>query len=298
MAELEVIRHCPDRILTAREQFDAFDAALEIGAPAQVDASRLSDAITWMQEFAGGDQVKREALVSFNRKRWPNGKTIQVYFMEDPPQFAIDRVMELLNRWSSTANIRFEQTRDRMASDVRIGFVQGDGSWSFMGTDCLAIAKDRRTMNLGWLLQNPDDEDEWRRVVVHEAGHTLSFGHEQAHPEGKIDWNRDAVYAFYTGPPNNWSRSQVDAQVFQKYAGEPVTNFSKYDRNSIMHYAIPAKFVLDPRDVVGWNDGRSRLDKRYAALWYPKPKLQEQLDLLVDQMAREFEQQLERGDNA
>ena len=147
-------------------------------------------------------------------------------------------------------------------------------------------------MQLGWLLSSPDDEDEWRRVSLHESGHMTGFGHEQAHPEGDIDWNKPVVYEWYAGPPNRWSKAEVDAQVFRKYAGAPVTNFSAYDRTSIMHYPIPAQFVLDPNDVVGWNTYRSQTDKRYAALWYPKPKTQEAIGRALDELAAAAEAEL------
>ena len=84
----------------------------------------------------------------------------------------------------------------------------------------------------------------------------------------------------------------MDAQVFRRYSGFPVTNFSAYDRLSIMHYAIPAQFVLDPSDAVGWNTSRSQTDKRYAALWYPKARTHEVIARLLDDLARAAETQL------
>jgi hypothetical protein len=66
----------------------------------------------------------------------------------------------------------------------------------------------------------------------------LSFGHEQAHPEGEISWNREAVLAYYAGPPNYWSVAEVEAQVFRKYSGAQVTNFSAYDKTSVMRERI------------------------------------------------------------
>ena len=59
-----------------------------------------------------------------------------------------------------------------------------------------------------------------------------------------------------------------------------------------MHYAIPAQFVLEPNDAVGWNTSRSPTDKRYAALWYPKAKTQEVITRLLDDLARAAETQL------
>jgi serralysin len=296
----EIVRACTDRVLTARQQYDATVAALEERPGNAVSGVSLGDAILAIQsgtdrefreQFAGGSSEKRLALVSFNQKRFRNGRILKVHFM-DGPTWARDLAFKLLIRWGDVANLHFERTRDASAADIRIAFRWDTGAWSYLGADIFGIPVDEPTMSLGWLLDVPDDFEEWRRVIVHEGGHTLSFGHEQAHPQGNIDWNYEAVYAAYGGPPNYWSRAQVQAQVFRKYAGAPVTNFSAYDRMSIMHYPIPAKFVLDLNDVVGWNTSRSVLDRRYAALWYPKPIMQEAIQNALDQMAREAEQRL------
>lgn len=284
---MEVVKVCTDRVLTAEEQYEATEAALAEREGNGVPSQLLGDSMSRLEEFVGGDRAKREALVMFARKRWANGRTLKVYWM-DGPEWARNRAFRQIRVWGNQANLKYEMTADRNASDIRVTFAPG-GSWSYIGTDNLGISKDSPTMQLGWLLSRPDDQEEWIRVCVHEGGHAIDFGHEQASPAGKIDWNKEAVYNYYGGPPNNWSRQQVDYQVFQKYEGAPVTNFSAYDKLSIMHYAIPASFVLDPNDVVGWNSRRSATDKRYAALWYPKPGLEAAINLALDDMARAAE---------
>lgn len=291
----EEIMVCTDRVLTERQQWEATEAAINEREGNALDSGRLGDALVNLSEVTTADadeRLKRLALVSFSGKRFRNGRTLNVFFMGSWPDWASDRVMALMKRWSIQANIHIERTADRAASDVRVDKDPSQGSWSYLGTDILGIPKDEKTMNLGWILDTENDFEASRRVVVHEMGHTLSFGHEQAHPEGDIDWDREAVYAYYGGPPNNWSRAQVDAQVFRKYQGEPITNFSEYDRHSIMHYAIPAAFVTDPNDVVGWNTNRSPLDKRYAALWYPYPKVEEAITAAIDELEHAAEARL------
>ena len=49
-------------------------------------------------------------------------------------------------------------------------------------------------MNYGWLTPDSDD-DELRRVVLHEFGHALGLIHEHQNPEGGIEWNEPAVKA-------------------------------------------------------------------------------------------------------
>lgn len=290
MAEHEQIKVCPDRVLPAAQQWEASQHSLGEREGNAVPPSTLGDAMARLEAIAGSDAPKREALVMFTFKRWRNGRTITFCFL-DGQEWAQQKAFAYMKRWTAEANLKFATTQDRLASDVRVTFEPG-GSWSYVGTDCLGIPEDEPTMQLGWLLDSPDDEEEWRRVCVHECGHMIGFGHEQAHPQGEIDWNKPVVYEWYAGPSNFWSQAEVDAQVFRKYSGFPVTNFSAYDQLSIMHYAIPAQFVLDPNDVVGWNTNRSPTDKRYAALWYQKARTQEVITQLLDDLARAAEAQL------
>lgn len=288
--EQESLKHCPDRVLPAAQQWEATQHALEEREGNSVPPTTFGDAIAHLESIAGSDAPKREALVMFTFKRWGNGRTLSFYFL-DGPEWAQQKAFTYMKRWTAEANLSFVVTKNRLASDVRVTFEPG-GSWSYIGTDNLGIPEDEPTMQLGWLLDSPGDEDEWRRVCIHESGHMLGFGHEQAHPRGEIDWNKPVVYGWYAGPPNLWSQAEVDAQVFRKYSAFPVTNFSAYDRLSIMHYAIPEAFVLDPSDAVGWNTSRSPTDRRYAALWYPKARTQQVITQLLDDLARAAETQL------
>ncbi len=124
-------------------------------------------------------------------------------------------------------------------------------------------------MNFGWLTPT-SSEEEYRRVVVHEFGHALGCIHEHQHPEAGIPWDREAVYRYYMGPPNSWSREEVDHNLFQKY-DQTITNFSSYDKDSIMHYPIPNEFTVGDFEV-GWNTLLSSTDKEFIGTMYPATK--------------------------
>ena len=193
-------------------------------------------------------------------KKWANGRTLAVAFMggtSDQQEFTA-RTAE---RWSDHANLKFHWGVSAAQSDLRVTFDAGSGAWSYVGTDCLGIAKSEATLNLGWL-----DE----AVVLHEFGHALGAIHEHQHPESAIPWNRPAVYRYFGGPPNYWDRRTIDHNIFGTYSRQS-TNFSEYDRLSIMHYAIDRKLLLDPSFAVGWNADLSAADARFAAELYPKP---------------------------
>ena len=121
-------------------------------------------------------------------------------------------------------------------------------------------------MNFGWLTRSTA-EDEYARVVTHEFGHALGCIHEHQNPATDIPWDKEAVYAYYQGPPNFWTREQVDANLFTRYAAD-ITQFSAFDPHSIMLYPIPNEFTLGDFEV-GWNQTLSDTDKTFISTLYP-----------------------------
>jgi serralysin len=202
-------------------------------------------------------------------KLWEAGRTLRIRFL-DGDGVLQRKVAQFSQEWSEYANIRFAFDDDPNAQ-IRISFQQV-GSWSQVGTDALdrRIAPDQPTMNFGWLTRGTPN-DEVRRVVLHEFGHALGLVHEHQNPATNIPWNKDAVYAFYQGPPNFWSKEQVDINIFQVYE-KRITKYSRFDRKSIMLYPIPSELTLGGFEV-GWNSDLSPLDKRYIRKWYPFPKI-------------------------
>ena len=81
------------------------------------------------------------------------------------------------------------------------------------------------------------------------------------------DLLRNNSYDYYSGPPNNWTKEQVDINLFTRYSAD-MTQFSAFDRKSIMLYPIPNAFTEGDFEV-GWNRTLSTTDKRYIAKLYP-----------------------------
>lgn len=195
--------------------------------------------------------------------RWKPGQVLRVRFLDGEPEVRA-KVEEIAHTWSKYANITFQFGDDEEA-DVRITFTDKGKSYSLVGTDARAADLDHPTVNFGWLETDTAD-DVYRRVVLHEFGHVLGCIHEHASPAASIDWDKEAVYAAYAAPPNKWPRDKVDLNVFQRYSSG-VSN-SVFDRDSIMLYPIPARF-LKSGDPVGWNTELSKLDKEFIASVYP-----------------------------
>jgi Astacin (Peptidase family M12A) len=195
-------------------------------------------------------------------KKWQPGQTLRVRFL-DGDSIVQQKIEAVAHQWSQYINIRFEFGND-LDAEIRISLQPG-GSWSYIGTAALSIAKDQATMNYGWLNRDTSDE-EYSRVVLHEFGHALGMIHEHQHPEAGIPWNRDAVYRYYM-EKNNWSREQVDNNLFAQYSKD-ITQFSQFDTQSIMLYAVPKELTTNGFEV-GWNRYLSETDKAFMGAIYP-----------------------------
>ena len=121
-------------------------------------------------------------------------------------------------------------------------------------------------MNFGWLTRETSDQ-EYSRVVTHEFGHAIGCIHEHQNPAGSIPWDKPVVYRYYAGPPNNWTKEQTDVNLFQTY-DRTQTQFSEFDKHSIMLYPIPNDFTIGDFEV-GWNTELSAVDKEFIGTIYP-----------------------------
>lgn len=267
-----VIKTCIDRLLPNELLFHASRAAL---------AENPDNAATTKRGLpAFGAQIDSPgALAALTGKLWRPGRTLRVRFL-DGDRAVQKRIEPYAQEWTKYANLHFTFGTDPNA-EIRISFQQ-PGSWSYLGTDALTIPRHQPTMNFGWLTPDTPD-DEYARVVTHEFGHAIGCIHEHQNPATNIPWNPAAVYDYYAGPPNNWTKEQVDINLFTRYSAD-LTQFSAFDRDSIMLYPIPNAFTEGDFEV-GWNRTLSTTDKRYIAKLYPGVKKDKDKEVLLARVA-------------
>ena len=208
----------------------------------------------------------RMALI--NAKKWQTGSVLKCRFLEGTKTQQA-KAQAMAEKWEQYAkiDIQFVTTTDEQ---VRIAFTPGQGSWSAIGTDCLNAAyfpKHEPTMNFGWLTDDTN-AGEWERVVVHEFGHALGCIHEHQSPNEKLDWNVQAVYDYFSGPPNYWSKADIDHNILQKYSAQGLTA-TPFDIHSIMLYQFP-KELFNSGPGTPNNQHLSKLDESMIAQMYPK----------------------------
>jgi hypothetical protein len=197
-------------------------------------------------------------------KYWgASSRQLTVSFMEPTPADLRARIVSHLNAWNATAGISFVETFG--IGQVRISRGSG-GYFSYLGTDVLLIPTNRQTMNLeGFTMNTP--ESEYRRVVRHEAGHTLGFPHE--HMRQALVSRIDPIKAYaYFLATQGWNKATVDAQVLTPLS-EATLMSTPADQTSIMCYQLPGQITFDGQPILGGLD-INVTDFAFAAAIYPK----------------------------
>lgn len=203
-----------------------------------------------------------ERLAVANTKHWRTGRTLRVRFLDGTP-FLREKVCEYACEWTDHANLHFDFSTDPNA-EIRVSFEADPGSsWSALGTDALVesyFANDQPTMNFGWFT-DATEESELARVIIHEFGHAIGCIHEHQNPLGGIEWNEEAVLAYYAGSPNYWDESTTRFNILDKYRHSQL-NGSEFDPESIMLYGFPPELT---KNHVGTRDN-TRLSAADIAL--------------------------------
>jgi astacin (peptidase family M12A) len=195
--------------------------------------------------------LNRQSLIALMAKMWVNGTNITYYFFSQPAYWRggskqEQAVRDAFASWKELGiGLTFQEVEEPSEAMIRIGFDQRDGSWSYVGRDCIDLVKDpmQRTTNFGWDLTTSYGRD----TALHELGHVLGFPHEHQNPKAGIVWDVEKVYESLGGPPNNWSRDKTYWNIIRKIPQNTVDG-SDWDKNSIMHYQFQAGLIKQPSE--------------------------------------------------
>lgn len=196
---------------------------------------------------------------------WAPGSRLRVRFL-DGSELLQQRVLRLAQIWSAYANIGLELSEEPDA-EVRVAFKEGDGSWAYEGTQCLAVPLDQPTVNLDWLKADSPISD-MESVVVHEFGHVLGLAHEHSNPDAGIKWNKAVVYEQMCGPPNHWDRTTVNRNFFTTWPRDRFPLRKPFDPLSISAFPIPAEWMKNGVEI-GRNTTISTGDREFISRLYP-----------------------------
>ncbi|KDQ56319.1 hypothetical protein JAAARDRAFT_36494 [Jaapia argillacea MUCL 33604] len=253
---LDICTEVPSRTeFPTRETSDVDDASTDSdAAPENTVGFRC---ILVMAAAGSGDRNPRGLM-------WDVGREIRIRFLGG--SYAIRRdVIRYARMWETHANIKFRFS-PTLPSHIRISFIQENGSHSFVGTDALTVPEPHPTMNLA--VTSLTSPTEFRGTVLHEFGHALGCHHEHGSPDARIEWRTERVYRWYG--KRGWDKDKVDEQVLRPRAHSEVTQFSLFDRRSIMTYYIPPHFTRNGLSVPRISR-LSNTDKQFIGRMYPYP---------------------------
>ncbi|MFI5008117.1 MAG: M12 family metallopeptidase, partial [Solirubrobacterales bacterium] len=244
------------------------------------------------RQFPSTLSGERARLIIMHADKWVNGTVVKYAFFEPKESFTRWAGTDALRSQARKAfqrymdlgiGVRFEPVTERASAQIRVGFEEGDGHWSYVGRQVLRQGVDDRTMNL-----DPSDRissgDYGVDVATHEIGHTLGFPHEHQNPNAGIVWDEEAVYRALGGPPNNWSREMTFHNIIRKIQPDQVQG-SSWDPDSVMHYPFEPGLILKPeqyRQGLQPAGGLSQRDREWVHTFYPPltPADDEELTLL------------------
>jgi hypothetical protein len=189
-------------------------------------------------------------------KYWAIGTTLRILFLDGDEQRR-ELVRRAAREWGIYANLKLEFVDDG-AAEIRVSF-KHSGSWSFQGTDALAVPKNEPTMNLEWA-DLP--------TALHEFGHALGLIEEHLNPKAQLQWKKAEIYRTLQGPPNYWTKELIDKNIFQRIPQDQLGPYRDFDPTSIMTMTMPA--ALTGGIALGSASALSESDKTLIARLYPK----------------------------
>jgi len=170
------------------------------------------------------------------------GTTLGYYFMNpDGNRDDKEEVKKAFNIWQDTGiDLYFKEVETAETAQIRISFTN-NGSWSYVGTQYTSVPHDKATMNFGWSLTT----NYGKRTALHEIGHAIGLIHEHQNPSSGIKWNKQKVYEYFRGPPNEWNDEDIEVNILKQYSPWDVKG-TIWDKDSVMHYEFKEGLILEP----------------------------------------------------
>jgi len=209
------------------------------------------------------------AAVLVPDKRWPNGTTFTVWFLDGSPDMQ-QIVKQAATTWSRFGNFSFQFTNQKpsQGSHIRISFTRYDGTRFGAHSD---IHDTAATMYLNSLASRQLSDDYKNRIALHELGHVLGFEHEYRHPHWPYGdhWLQQQQVSCQQRLSDEMNDAGEHCQSINRPLDAHTSWWFPYDDNSIMNYPTKAKWLDGRSHDLAPSLNLSALDKIAVAASYP-----------------------------
>lgn len=229
----------------------------------------------WMiKEIQGGLDSKAVADIT---KTWLSGDTIRIKFLNGT-ETVQNRVKQYASIWLEYADLVFEYVEND--ADVKISF-DWEGklvSWSTIGTDCQLVPQNESSLNFVYL--DDPDEEFVRGEVLRAFGHVLGLGFEHKNPSSPLVFKANATATLQ----DYYGLTEEEVNDFMAQYQIDQTNYSDYDKSSIMVAEIPGSILVNRRLATTFNTELSENDIAFISTLYKPAEPQRTLkfEVLVD----------------
>lgn len=222
----------------------------------------------------GGDAGEKDILwmikkvspetrsVAETAKLWQPGDVVRIKFQNGDATLQ-EKVKLYAAGWLAYANLVFEYVGAEEESDVKIGFNTDSRwlAWATVGTDCRLVAQDAVSLNFVDL--DAETEAGIKAEILRGFGHVLGLGFEHRNPDSPVRFKDPLDVA------DEYGLSEADVQELISQYSTDQTNYTAYDKASVMVITIPRSLVTNRLDATTRNTDLSDMDKEFIAGVYP-----------------------------
>lgn len=171
-------------------------------------------------------------------KTWWPGQTIKIKFLNGSSSIQ-EKVKTYAAEWLDYANLTFEYVDKAEYADVKIGFDMNDSyiAYSTIGIDCKKVSQNEASLHFVYL-EAETDETIIRGEILRAFGLVLGLTFEHQNPNSTTLLKPTADLA------STYNLTQEQANEIKKQYTTNYTNYTTYDKSSIMVLDIPRNLLV------------------------------------------------------
>ena len=216
----------------------------------------------WMIKKVSSD-IETKANAPMDKTWWP-GQTIKIKFLNGSSSIQ-EKVKTYAAEWLDYANLTFEYVDKAEYADVKIGFDMNDSyiAYSTIGIDCKKVSQNEASLHFVYL-EAETDETIIRGEILRAFGLVLGLTFEHQNPNSTTLLKPTADLA------STYNLTQEQANEIKKQYTTNYTNYTTYDKSSIMVLDIPRNLLVTASTYTPANKTLSQTDINFIKNLYTR----------------------------